>query len=510
VLADQPTDEMVELEGEDGISDETLVSIVPSDNCPEIDLLEFIQAYVEAAANVQGETANVVRDKVLLRLNSDVAYSLQESLEESDDFGEVRYGYEMVLDLQQVMKKKKIRDDNNNNVRKRHVCGSMKTSEDSSSSSGSGSVHVGKDVVMESVIFSSSENVPDGYIATRLEEEVEEESNLDKSNDGAYVFSISAKGCSHHILRVRDSDKEDGNDNVFTNIGDLKPQWTMLQHDMSFRVISWKCLVNNGKANVREHFNESLVNEFCVHEYLKKYQCEQRKNIMIVDDDIVYRYDKNYLYVISKRSQNGHDLWSRIETTDHIEESEARYWSREILKKLNYLHYNIGIAHRNLNPDSVLLIGSTCVFCDLGCAVPVPHSIGGDGKRIYEKLSLDKTPDKMDKAYLPYTPPEIFHNMRETYDMFAVDLWSFGISVLNMLLGSIPFESPPDKNYYDQYVDRLSIRMRVARELGLVSDAALDFIHRLLYTNPDDRLTAEQALEHDWICSDDGYVHLSS
>eukprot|EP00815_Leptocylindrus_aporus_P005192 CAMPEP_0116067264 /NCGR_PEP_ID=MMETSP0322-20121206/10898_1 /TAXON_ID=163516 /ORGANISM="Leptocylindrus danicus var. apora, Strain B651" /LENGTH=255 /DNA_ID=CAMNT_0003554023 /DNA_START=18 /DNA_END=785 /DNA_ORIENTATION=+ len=215
VLADQPTDEMVELEGEDGISDETLVSIVPSDNCPEIDLLEFIQAYVEAAANVQGETANVVRDKVLLRLNSDVAYSLQESLEESDDFGEVRYGYEMVLDLQQVMKKKKIRDDNNNNVRKRHVCGSMKTSEDSSSSSGSGSVHVGKDVVMESVIFSSSENVPDGYIATRLEEEVEEESNLDKSNDGAYVFSISAKGCSHHILRVRDSDKEDGNDNVF-------------------------------------------------------------------------------------------------------------------------------------------------------------------------------------------------------------------------------------------------------------------------------------------------------
>jgi len=34
-----------------------------------------------------------------------------------------------------------------------------------------------------------------------------------------------------------------------------------------------------------------------------------------------------YLYVISKRSQSGHGLWNRIETTDHIEESEARYWS---------------------------------------------------------------------------------------------------------------------------------------------------------------------------------------
>ena len=118
--------------------------------------------------------------------------------------------------------------------------------------------------------FSSSDNVPDGYIATRLEEEDEEdESNHDKSKDDVYVFSISVKGCSHHILRVRDSNKEDTYDIVFSNIEDLKPQWTMLQHDMSFRVISWKCLVNNGKANV--HFNESLVNEFCVHEYLRTY-----------------------------------------------------------------------------------------------------------------------------------------------------------------------------------------------------------------------------------------------
>jgi len=507
VLADQPTDEMVDFEGEDGISDETLVSVIPSKECPEINLLEHLNRYAVEGDEWKVEedvAAPVVHEKVLLRLSSDVAYSLQELLEESDYFGELRYGYEMVLDPQQLMKKKI--QTLNDNVRKRHVCGSIKSSDDSTGRSSS--VNVGKNIVMKSAFFSSSDNVPDGYIATRLDEE--DQNTHDKSKDGVYVFSISAKDCSHHILRVRDSNKEDTNDIVFSNIKDLKPQWTMLQHDMSFRVISWKCLVNNGKANVREHFNESLVNEFCVHEYLRKYQCERRPNFMVVDEDVVYRYDKNDLYVISKRNQSGHGLWNRIETTDHIEESEARYWSREILKKLNYLHYNIGIAHRNLNPDSLLLIASTCVFCDLGCAVRVPYSIGGDGKRIYEKLSLDKTPDKMDKAYLPYTPPEIVHNMRETYDMFAVDLWSFGISVLNMLLGSIPFESPPDKNYYDQYVDRLSIRMRVARELGLVSDAALDFIHKLLYTNPDDRLTAEQALEHDWICSDDGYVHLPS
>ena len=145
--------------------------------------------------------------------------------------------------------------------------------------------------------FSSSDNVPDGYIATRLEEEDEEdESNHDKSKDDVYVFSISVKGCSHHILRVRDSNKEDTNDIVFSNIEDLKPQWTMLQHDKSFRAISWKCLVNNEKANVREHFNESLVNEFCVHEYLRTYQCERRPNFMVVDEDVVYRYDKKYFF----------------------------------------------------------------------------------------------------------------------------------------------------------------------------------------------------------------------
>ena len=91
VLADQPTDEMGNLEREDGISDETLVSVIPP----------------------------VVHEKVLLRLSSDVAYSLQELLEESDDFGELRYGYEMVLDPQQLMKKKI--QTLNDHVHKRHV-----------------------------------------------------------------------------------------------------------------------------------------------------------------------------------------------------------------------------------------------------------------------------------------------------------------------------------------------------------------------------------------------------
>ena len=91
VLADQPTDEMGNLEREDGISDETLVSVIPL----------------------------VVHEKVLLRLSSDVAYSLQELLEESDDFGELRYGYEMVLDPQQLMKKKI--QTLNDHVHKRHV-----------------------------------------------------------------------------------------------------------------------------------------------------------------------------------------------------------------------------------------------------------------------------------------------------------------------------------------------------------------------------------------------------
>ena len=82
---------MGNLEREDGISDETLVSVIPP----------------------------VVHEKVLLRLSSDVAYSLQELLEESDDFGELRYGYEMVLDPQQLMKKKI--QTLNDHVHKRHV-----------------------------------------------------------------------------------------------------------------------------------------------------------------------------------------------------------------------------------------------------------------------------------------------------------------------------------------------------------------------------------------------------
>ena len=173
-------------------------------------------------------------------------------------------------------------------------------------------------------------------------------------------------------------------------------------------------------------------------------------------------------------------------------------------------HRHLPNQPKTLTEDSVLPISQN-LSLHLLELIKMRQSRQTQGpEKLLLQISLDKTPDKMDKAYLPYASPEIFHNMRETYDMFAVDLWSFGISILNMLLGSIPFESPPNQNYYDQYVDRLSIRMRVARELGLVSDAALDFMHRLLYTNPGNRLTADQALERDWICSDDGYVHQSS
>lgn len=76
-----------------------------------------------------------------------------------------------------------------------------------------------------------------------------------------------------------------------------------------------------------------------------------------------------------------------------------------------------------------------------------------------------------------------------------------------MLVGNLPFEMPSTVDHYDAYLRRLEIRMRITRELGLVSDGALLLIRNLLNEDARERLTVQQALEDAWLQIDDGYTY---
>jgi serine/threonine protein kinase len=80
-----------------------------------------------------------------------------------------------------------------------------------------------------------------------------------------------------------------------------------------------------------------------------------------------------------------------------------------------------------------------------------------------------------------------------------VDMWAMGV-VLYMLLGGYPPFYEPDDNQKAMYRRILAASYEFHPEnWSEVSAEAKDLIRKLLVVNPNDRLTAAQALQHPWL-----------
>jgi serine/threonine protein kinase len=89
-----------------------------------------------------------------------------------------------------------------------------------------------------------------------------------------------------------------------------------------------------------------------------------------------------------------------------------------------------------------------------------------------------------------------------TFDYtFKVDVWSSGCVVIEMLSGQPPwaeqnFENPFRALYHIGHTDNLP-------RIPEVSDVGRQFVLSCLTRDPDQRPTAEQLLEHDWLHFED-------
>jgi serum/glucocorticoid-regulated kinase 2 len=120
---------------------------------------------------------------------------------------------------------------------------------------------------------------------------------------------------------------------------------------------------------------------------------------------------------------NGGDLFFHLRAVSRFSEPKARFYAAELLLALEYLHSK-NIVYRDLKPENVLIDGSGHVrLTDFG---------------ISKRLGKAK-----DKAYtfcgtLEYLAPEVWAG--KGYDS-AVDFWSFGVLLYEMLSGGLPFSS---------------------------------------------------------------------
>jgi len=176
----------------------------------------------------------------------------------------------------------------------------------------------------------------------------------------------------------------------------------------------------------------------------------------------------------------GGDLWDRV-IKRSFDEIETRFVSKAILQAVKYLHSK-KIAHRDLKPENV-------VFDHLGPdASPKLIDFGFAKKQDLTSLqSMLQTP----LGTPDYVAPEV--QTADTYGL-AVDLWSVGCIVFFMLFRKPPFYG---RSGDDQQEGRFEFPVSPH-----VSNEVKAFISNLLSTDPSKRMTAEDALKHQWFKND--------
>mmetsp|Transcript_8234 Transcript_8234/g.15265 ORF Transcript_8234/g.15265 Transcript_8234/m.15265 type:complete len:588 (-) Transcript_8234:2318-4081(-) len=119
----------------------------------------------------------------------------------------------------------------------------------------------------------------------------------------------------------------------------------------------------------------------------------------------------------------------------------ARFHAAEIMLGLKHLQ-DLGYVYRDLKPDNVLLSDTGhCKISDLGLAVYIHSPLSGMA------------------GTLGYMPPEMFRRDddgqymprgKKNYYGKAVDWWSFGCVVFEMLVGKCPFRTAAAKQFYEK------------------------------------------------------------
>ena len=172
-------------------------------------------------------------------------------------------------------------------------------------------------------------------------------------------------------------------------------------------------------------------------------------------------------------------------------EEMVRRLVRTLCSAVGFMHKS-NIAHRDLKPENVLLAGDpnnpTVKIVDLGLS------------RAFENSQMMRTVCGTHK----YLAPEMIdcdRGERRGYDK-AVDMWGIGMLAFIMLYGSNPFTK--DASTQSQVHAAIS-RCDLVFPNSNVTDEAKAFVQRLLCRTPGERMTADQALDHDWLTELDPY-----
>ena len=162
-----------------------------------------------------------------------------------------------------------------------------------------------------------------------------------------------------------------------------------------------------------------------------------------------------------------------------ISESEAKYYSWQILDGLSYIHQQ-GVLHRDIKPANLFLDANMRVkIADFGLA---------------ERLRPDGNSARRTFCGTPsFIAPEVIRN-RGGHTVQS-DVWAVGITMYMLLVSRPPFEGSSTDATYRRILRTTTLVWPSGGHLG-VSDAVKDIVQLMLQHEPAQRITVSRCKGH--------------
>jgi len=219
-------------------------------------------------------------------------------------------------------------------------------------------------------------------------------------------------------------------------------------------------------------------------------------------------FDGSSLNVVMKYCGSG-DLFELLQNSIRddqqpgMTEPQARYWFRQVIAGLKHIH-SVGICHRDLSPENVMIDGPGSLIIDMGMAIRMPYTDPVDPSKVTDRSHGSQR--RMIRPQgacgkLPYMSPEIYRH-KHSFDGDAVDVWTCGTILFCMVTGNRSYERPHPSDPQFYWMTKGLTQLLGDWNVKL-SPEGMHLLQHMLQIDPANRLSIDEIENHPWFAFPD-------